>query len=200
MDLGKALELFGYTSIDSIDQEEFKKRYRNIAKKNHPDAGGNTEIASKINEANDVIKRALKTLEEFKKMMQATRPQAITSIIPVSALHKLYSGGSITLGSGDNKVELTDRNLWMHNIYVVIEFDITYENITKHIEKYVPVDLMRKYEVDCEIDVTTMDTMNIQLQIYSQTRNFDMTYNQINVPIKLENDIRVTVKINRKLI
>lgn len=200
MDLGKALELFGYTSIDSIDQEEFKKRYRNIAKKNHPDAGGNTEIASKINEANDVIKRALKTLEEFKKMMQATRPQAITSIIPVSALHKLYSGGSITLGSGDNKVELTDRNLWMHNIYVVIEFDITYENITKHIEKYVPVDLMRKYEVDCEIDVTTMDTMNIQLQIYSQTRNFDMTYNQINVPIKLENDIKVTVKINRKLV
>ena len=200
MDLGKALELFGYTSIDSIGQEEFKKRYRNIAKKNHPDAGGNTEIASKINEANDVIKRALKTLEEFKKMMQATRPQAITSIIPVSALHKLYSGGSITLGSGDNKVELTDRNLWMHNIYVVIEFDITYENITKHIEKYVPVDLMRKYEVDCEIDVTTMDTMNIQLQVYEQTRKFDMTYNQINVPIKLENDIKVTVKINRKLV
>ena len=197
MDLGKALELFGYDSIDSIDQEEFKKRYRNIAKKNHPDAGGNTEIASKINEANDVIKRALKSLEEFKKIMKATRPQAITSIIPVDALHKLYTGGSIVLGSGDNKVELTERNLWMHNIYVLVEYDITYENVTKHFEKYVPVDHMRKYEVDCDIEVASMDSLDVTLNIYGETRKFNMNYNKINVPIKLNNDIKFTIKINR---
>lgn len=197
MDLGKALELFGYSSIDSIEQDEFKKRYRNIAKKHHPDAGGDTEIASKINEANDVIKRALKSLEEFKKLMQATRPQAITSIIPLDALHKIYNGQSIILGSTDNKVELTERNLWMHNIYILIEFDITYENMTKHIEKYVVINNMRNYEIDCDIEVNSMEPLNIHVKFYSEERKFNMNYGKISIPIKIENDIKFTIKINR---
>lgn len=200
MDLGQALELFGYSSIDSIEQDELKKRYRNIAKKHHPDAGGSTEIASKINEANDIIKRALKSLEEFKKLMQATRPQAITSIIPLNALYKIYAGKSITLGSGDNKVELNERNLWMHNIYILVEFDIMYENVTKHIEKYVPVNNMRNYDIDCDIEVNTMDSLNIQINFYGEQRRFDMNYAKISVPIKVDNDIKFTIKINRILI
>ena len=72
--------------------------------------------------------------------------------------------------------------------------DITYNNITKHIEKYIPVNPMRNYEIDCEIDVTSMDTLNITLDVYDNKRKFDMNYNQISIPIKLENDIRVLIK------
>lgn len=62
MDIAEAKQIL---NIKTINQDILDSAYRQILKENHPDRNGSHYLASKINEANSLLKRAVK-MEELK--------------------------------------------------------------------------------------------------------------------------------------
>lgn len=54
MTLQEAIKLFGFYS--EIKQEDIKSKYRQLAKENHPDIGGDEDLFKRINEAYNLLK------------------------------------------------------------------------------------------------------------------------------------------------
>ena len=51
----QALRVFGFPAGSQPSPEEVKKKYRDLARKAHPDVGGTAEAIAQINNANDVL-------------------------------------------------------------------------------------------------------------------------------------------------
>ena len=51
----EAIKVLNIKLLSAADKEAIKKRHRDLLIKNHPDRGGSTFIASKINEAKEVL-------------------------------------------------------------------------------------------------------------------------------------------------
>jgi molecular chaperone DnaJ len=59
VDLQKALEMYGYNSISEVSNIELKQRYKSLAKKHHPDRGGEEEMFVAIREMYQLIRDEL---------------------------------------------------------------------------------------------------------------------------------------------
>jgi len=59
LDLKQALTILGFTDLNKISKSDLKTRYKDLAKRNHPDLGGNVELMQNINAANDLVSKSL---------------------------------------------------------------------------------------------------------------------------------------------
>lgn len=56
-----ARKIFGWKSDHRLDADELKKRYRDLAKRNHPDRGGSVEKMARVNAAMDILTAELES-------------------------------------------------------------------------------------------------------------------------------------------
>lgn len=67
MTLQKALNVFGYVTVDELDQTTLKKKYLELANQKHPDKGGSTSEFIEIKDAYNSIKKFLINSEAAEK-------------------------------------------------------------------------------------------------------------------------------------
>lgn len=204
MNLAEALELLGIEDIHNLTKEDLKKIYRKLLKKYHPDANnGDDTKAKEVIKANEIILAALQEIESYKAMMKLMQMQShcITSVIPLHTLINIYNGESITLGSGEDAVELNKNNIMKHNIFVMIDFNINITNEgTKHINKICKVEMFRNYEIVCDIELNELKAVDIEVNVLDVKRAFNMSADSVRLPILLDNDIRLILTIRKKII
>lgn len=204
MNLSEALALLNIEDIHNLSKEELKKKYRNILKKCHPDANnGDDTKAKEVIKANEIILAALQEIESYKAMMKMMQLQSqyITSVLPLHTLISLYNGEKISLGSGEDKVELNGSNIMKHNIFVMFDFNIAVKNkATTHYNKIIKVEMMRNYEIVCDLEVDNLEDIDVEVDVLGVKRAFTMSAHSIIIPFKLDGDVRLKLTIRKKIV
>lgn len=204
MNLTEALDLFDVIDIQTVTKEELKKVYRKLLKKYHPDSNnGDDTQAKNIILAYDIIVSALDEIESYKKMLKAMQANShiVTSIIPLHKLIEIYKGNSIELGSGDEKVVIDKNNLMKHNIFIMIDYSVSIINGgTQHYTKICKIEMMRNYQLDCDIMVKELEPIKIKIDVLDESRQFNMNMSSIQVPILLDSDIKLVIDIRKKIL
>ena len=218
MGIQEALQKFGYCTIEDVTKENLKQKYRGIMKSYHPDLrGGNSEFSEytkSVNEAHDIIKKALDDIEKDREKYRAqvelekalTRP-ATTSrscTISLKELTEIYSGQCIkkVIPDGDNQevVSITSKNLLKLPLAVRIEVSI-YVDGEYDTESFLqPVDNSREYEVvkGYSVDDTT-DPVDIGISVESTERFIRGVKGDIVVRLPIGgNGVVVNLRLERR--
>lgn len=218
MGIQEALQKFGYCTIEDVTKENLKQKYRGIMKSYHPDLrGGNSEFSEytkSVNEAHDIIKKALDDIEKDREKYRAqvelektlTRP-ATTSrscTISLKELAEIYSGQCIkkVIPDGDSQevVSVTSKNMLKLPLAVRIEVSI-YVNGEYDTESFLqPVDSSREYEVvkGYSVDDTT-DSVDIGISVESTERFIREVKGDIVVRLPIGgNGVVVNLRLERR--
>lgn len=218
MGIQEALQKFGYCTIEDVTKENLKQKYRGIMKSYHPDLrGGNSEFSEytkSVNEAHDVIKKALDDIEKDREKYRAqvelekalTRP-ATTSrscTISLKELTEIYSGQCIkkVIPDGDSQevVNVTSKNILKLPLAIRIEVSI-YVNGEYDTESFLqPVDNSREYEVvkGYSVDDTT-DSVDIGISVESTERFIRRVKGDIVVRLPIGgNGVVVNLRLERR--
>lgn len=218
MGIQEALQKFGYCTIEDVTKENLKQKYRGIMKSYHPDLrGGNSEFSEytkSVNEAHDIIKKALDDIEKGREKYRAqvelektlTRP-ATTSrscTISLKELTEIYSGQCIkkVIPDGDSQevVSITSKNLLKLPLAVRIEVSI-YVDGEYDTESFLqPVDSSREYEVvkGYSVDDTT-SSVDIGISVESTERFIRGVKGDIVVRLPIGgNGVVVNLRLERR--
>lgn len=218
MGIQEALQKFGYCTIEDVTKENLKQKYRGIMKSYHPDLrGGNSEFSEytkSVNEAHDIIKKALDDIEKDREKYRAqvelekalTRP-ATTSrscTISLKELTEIYSGQCIkkVIPDGDSQevVSITSKNLLKLPLAVRIEVSI-YVDGEYDTESFLqPVDSRREYEVvkGYSVDDTT-SSVDIGISVESTERFIRGVKGDIVVRLPIGgNGVVVNLRLERR--
>lgn len=218
MGIQEALQKFGYCTIEDVTKENLKQKYRGIMKSYHPDLrGGNSEFSEytkSVNEAHDIIKKALDDIEKDREKYRArvelekalTRP-ATTSrscTISLKELTEIYSGQCIkkVIPDGDSQevVSITSKNLLKLPLAVRIEVSI-YVDGEHDTESFLqPVDSSREYEVvkGYSVDNTT-SSVDIGISVESTERFIREVKGDIVVRLPIGgNGVVVNLRLERR--
>lgn len=218
MGIQEALQKFGYCTIEDVTKENLKQKYRGIMKSYHPDLrGGNSEFSEytkSVNEAHDIIKKALDDIEKDREKYRArvelekalTRP-ATTSrscTISLKELTEIYSGQCIkkVIPDGDSQevVSITSKNLLKLPLAVRIEVSI-YVDGEHDTESFLqPVDSSREYEVVKEYSVdNTTSSVDIGISVESTERFIREVKGDIVVRLPIGgNGVVVNLRLERR--
>lgn len=201
MNIEKAIKIFGFDNVTDIDKEKLRQRYRKLMIKYHPDnPNGDKEKASELSSAKDILDNLLKEIEAFENLMKLKNPTIITSFIPFSEIIDLYNDKDITLHNEDEKIHINKASMFKHNIYSIFEFSVVANNTTFNFTKLKRCEMMRIYNIDCDITVDTEGPTNIIINIMNKRLEVTMNYNSISIPFKFDNDIKVNITVNKKLV
>lgn len=218
MGIQEALQKFGYCTIEDVTKENLKQKYRGIMKSSHPDLrGGNSEFSEytkSVNEAHDIIKKALDDIEKDREKYRAqvelekalTRP-ATTSrscTISLKELTEIYSGQCIkkVIPDGDRQevVSITSKNLLKLPLAVRIDVSI-YVDGEHDTESFLqPVDSKREYEVvkGYSVDDTT-SSVDIGISVESTERFIREVKGDIVVRLPIGgNGVVVNLRLERR--
>ena len=218
MGIQEALQKFGYCTIEDVTKENLKQKYRGIMKSYHPDLrGGNSEFSEytkSVNEAHDIIKKALDDIEKDREKYRAqvelekalTRP-ATTSrscTISLKELTEIYSGQCIkkVIPDGDSQevVSITSKNLLKLPLAVRIDVSI-YVDGEHDTESFLqPVDSKREYEVvkGYSVDDTT-SSVDIGISVESTERFIREVKGDIVVRLPIGgNGVVVNLRLERR--
>ena len=203
MNLTEALKILEIQDINNLVKEDLRKTYRRLLKKYHPDANnGDDTIAKDIIKANEIVTNALEEIESYKKLMKMMQQhsQCITSVIPLSTLINIYKGDSIKFKLDNDDIEVNKSNLLRHNLFVMVDFSIAVKNEnTKHFNRMCKLDFSRNYEIICDIELSELKAVDIEINVLNEKRNFTMETDGLRVPIRLDEDIRIILNIRKKL-
>lgn len=203
MSIVEALEWFGLNDISAVDIKELKKKYKKLMIKYHPDnCNGDEEKAKDIVEAFNVINDALKEINNYNKLMSASKVTYITTIIPVETLIEIYKGKEIelkTAGDSDDVHIINKSNLLKHNIHVLFTFTVTNNNITYHYTKIAKLEMMREYRFDCKFKVYDMEETTIRLDFLGKTVERLIKYNSTEISMEFDEGIKAKIQVSKKL-
>lgn len=218
MGIQEALQKFGYCTIEDVTKENLKQKYRGIMKSYHPDLrGGNSEFSEytkSVNEAHDIIKKALDDIEKDREKYRAqvelekalTRPATTSRYCTISLkeLTEIYSGQCIkkVIPDGDSQevVSITSKNLLKLPLAVRIEVSI-YVDGEYDTESFLqPVDSRREYEVvkGYSVDDTT-SSVDIGISVESTERFIRGVKGDIVVRLPIGgNGVVVNLRLERR--
>lgn len=208
MEVKKALDVFGFKSIDDLTEENLKKAYRKLMKKYHPDLYTKNNLgleqaefkSKQINEANETLGKLLVQIESFKRWEQATRKEEIFTIIPFESLFSIYSGESIELHDSNGTFLLTKGNLRAHRIILCINCSITYNNVTHNYSELKPAILKDEYEIECAVPVIDDSPLDIAVNAYGKNLNITLKNKTTRLRLKFEHSIDLILNIQKRLI
>jgi short-subunit dehydrogenase involved in D-alanine esterification of teichoic acids len=87
-----------------------------------------------------------------------------------------------------------------HNVFAVIDFSVSIMNEdTQHFNKICRVEMMRKYELVCDLLVKDLSTINIVVNMLGVRKKFEMSLSNLQFIMKLDNDINVQITLRKKI-
>lgn len=200
MDLEQALEVFNIEDIASEDTKSIKKKYKKLMLKHHPDnCGGDESKAKEITLAFDIIKNAINNIRKYNAVNRVMEDYTI--VIPISKLIKLYNGEKVKVSYGDNKQVFGIKEIQKYNTLIISDTTIVYNGISYDFQSIQHWSISDEYVINCEILVENINNSEqIKVVVNGIEKNLDFTSQRILIPFILDKNVKVNVRIVKKLI
>lgn len=201
MRIDEALKLFDIQSISGVDRELVKKQYRKLMKLNHPDLhsdGSDYNIKSQlINEAKQTLDEALAVLEQSKLN---TKDNSVF-IVKFGDLLKVYSGATLTFKSDTKEVNISKENIKSTNMFIDIGILAIIDSDELSVSTFTKIDQYDRYTISFKVKCTDIDKdIPINIQAYGKNVNIILKRNKINLILKYDYGVELTVTVERQLI
>lgn len=208
MDIAKALDILGIADLDRLEAKELTKSYRKLMKKHHPDLyAGNSEelkkheeIAKQINEAYEVLNKALeqnKMLQQFEQTKSVTE---IFAIIPFNELISLYDGNVVKLRHKDGEFELTSGNIRANRIVLDINCSVIIDGISYKFSSLKPWVIKDEYEVNCDIPMMVDSNIDVVVLAYGKRVELNLKSVTTRLRLKYTNNVVLILNLRKNLI
>lgn len=200
MDLEQALEVFNIEDIASEDTKSIKKKYKKLMLKHHPDnCGGDESKAKEITLAFDIIKNAINNIRKYNAVNRVMEDYTI--VIPISKLIKLYNGEKVKVSYGDNKQVFGIKEIQKYNTLIISDTTIVYNGISYDFQSIQHWSISDEYVINCEILVENINNSEqIKVVVNGIEKSLDFTSQRILIPFILDKNVKVNVRIVKKLI
>lgn len=190
----EALVIFNFNSLDELSKSNITKRYRELAKKYHPDLASFNENTSSYKMAQ--LNVAFKTLNNYIRSIEALHNREVDIIIV--KLHdfiNIVHGGHIVVnGVTINKKFMYDNRLYIQIPITVFDGETVTEykvnETIKALNKYQAYIIYKTNKKEFDLKVTIEDK-EIKLHLNNTQRNVVLNFNFDNL-IKIE--LRIDIK------
>lgn len=208
MDINKALEIMGYTSIGDLTKESISKAFRNLMRKHHPDLfyndpiklAENEQIAKDINEAHEKVLKVLSQLEAIRQLEKLSSKQEVMAVIPFQSLSDIYNGGKIVLRGTEDTFELTKYNIRAHRIYLYIECNILCNNINNTFSAIKPFITSDEYSIECVIPVRSIEeTIDAVVTTANKEVKLILRAIETKLTLRYDNGIKLEMHIRKSM-
>ena len=195
MNILEALMLFDIENINNLEETVVKSKFRELIKKNHPDIGGDEEVAKKLTVAYEVIKKFLKELKMYK---QISKKELVTWLIPFEKLSKIYMGEYLEVTNETGTIRLTRKNLRSDRVILLILVNIQYKGNVFSFENLCVTTIKDEYTIDCKlVDTTVSNAEDIKISAYDKEVNTTINGNRLDIRLSFDNLVKLTVHIER---
>ena len=198
MEIEKALKLFELSDITTETEESLKAKFRQLSKKYHPDnlRTGDKEKFQEISKALETIKDTLNKLKRY-NALNFDNPSLLNIVLPLDKLVFLYKGGTVNIGD-----KAVDRAVMKkNNAFIISEVIVTHNGIQTVFDNVQYWNVNDTYSVDCIIYVDNItDIENLKIRVLNKEKEIDLKYQSLNLIFTLDFNIKVNVKIEKKMI
>ena len=207
MGIGEALEILKIESLDNLESKTLTKIYRKLMKRHHPDLytdrpdelKEHEEIAKKINEAYEILNKALEKSKILRQFEQTKSVTEIFAIIPFNELISLYGGSIVTLGHKDGEFKLTSSNIRANRIVLDIGCTIIIDGINYTFSSLKPWVIKDEYELNCDIPMMSDNIIDVIVLAYG--KRVELTLKSVTTRLRLKYTNNVVLILNlRKVI
>lgn len=202
MDILKALGIFEFKVITELNRDELRKRYRKTLKKYHPDNNnGDDTRAVEIIKAYETLLGLIKQVEAYENMVKASKKQSIISILHYEVINNIYNGTPITLGNGEDSFELNKSEMLKNEIYMTFRVYAGIRGgVKKEFNNTQKINLMRRYSIVCDIEVPNLESIELEVEAYGNSKCFKVDYDALRFDMKLDNNIIIEITLRKKIV
>lgn len=191
MTIREALSIFNMNSLSEVaDKSELKKRFRRLAKANHPDLGGDAEVAKKINIAYNML---LNTSREC-----ANKRDVDSDLIsvPLDKVYCIYKEEGFITPSGH---KLVKSNLGQYTVIVDSNVEIECEG---QVYKFRASELHNSrgvYQISCKLSAST-SKVTVTLRYYGKSESIDIRNRVTQMLVSIDSSTKLRVNIERVVV
>ena len=196
MNISHAIKIFGIKGLNKINEDDIKKKYRRLMQINHPDVGGSEEKAKEVNEAHDILKKALKNIKIYERPDEKDLRRYI---IPLSELVEIYLGKELKFDNGEDGENILDRKrLRTANVILVIEISVEHRGETYNFDTFTVPNLRDEYTIDCKIfDTNIYEDSEVKIKAYDKEIETSMNGPRLDIALSFRGMARLTVRVER---
>ena len=212
----EAIGYLGYESLNDIDIDDLKIKYKKLARKHHPDLfQSNPEeqekhenIFKQINEAYNTLLTVVTEVEQLRKFEQASKRQDVFAVIPMEAMLNVYNDKEIKLKSKmeteNEEVFILKRgNIKTNRIYLYIECIVEVYGVEQLFTRITPITMDDTYEIHCDIRVPEEELNNavdIRIKTFNKDVKLKLEVLGTRLRLKYDNNVALIVDITKKIL
>lgn len=196
MEIYRALQLFGYQSIDEFKTEgekRLKKKWRKLILRNHPDSAGRDEKLAKVlekrtKEIRDAYETLGNLLKEANKVRVVSNPRFVVYVVSLVEILKMYKGQSKTIVTKSGDI-LSDIAIYNGKVKVFIEIPVIYfvDGVQYTEIGFVPFTKDKVYKVGMEFqDDTEMKERYLKIKVLDTEKETTMSSSIKEISIKVD--------------
>jgi len=198
--LDEALELFEITDISQVTKAELNSKFKQLAKKYHPDVvKDDNQTFIKISNAKDLLHNTIEKLNLYK--MISPKQALLTIVLPLNKLIALYNGDIITIGKGENAIDIDRIKMKRNNSLILSTVAIEHNGLIENFDNIQPWNLNDNYSIDCVIKVEKIVSCEkIKICLLEKEKYIEMTSQSLAINFKLQYNINISINITKKII
>lgn len=169
-------------------------------KANHPDLGGDTDKAAKINEAQELLESVVEQVEYLNLLDKIGENDTISTIIPLNELVEIYKGKELTLRNEDGELKLTRKNLGKHRVFIDISCKIEFNGLEYKFNALRKVNLAGEYTMNCIVnDVNIKDEREVRVRAFKKDIKIKLKGAVTAVVLNFDNLVKLRISIERRV-
>lgn len=190
MEISEALKLFSVEDIGEETDKTLNRKYKQLAKKYHPDSYGGS--GQKFKEVSEAYKLLLDLLQRV-KLLQAINKIKEEKLIYITfeELLQIYN---------KTHTSLTKQDLHKNRVLIMFSISTLYKT---DIQTFTAVNLWNiddKYDINIEVkDENILDKSSIDIKIGRENRHVELHYVSTKFIATLEHNIRLSITITKKV-
>ena len=201
MDISAAISIFEFNGLEDVTKKNVTSKYRRLMKANHPDIGGDTQKAVKINEAYEVLKQILDQLINLNKLQEMSNKQIVFAIIPFNKLIEVYKGDNISLRLGEENFILNRRNIRAHKVMLDINCSVQVDGINYMFNTLSQMNIKDEYAIRCIIaDTDIINDRKVNIKAYGKNVSLTVRGMTSTMILNFEGNVKLSVIVERRVI